>query len=104
MTLPATPQTEFRERDCNDGGGRKGAVTLLEALYSKVGAWGWLDADDFDEIGRALGHKLVGVSAKVEITQMERRGTVVVPVRRDGRWLVWITTDGLEMILKEAKR
>lgn len=104
MTLPATPQFESRDRDCNDGGGRQGAVTLLEAIYSKIGAWGWLDADDFEEIGRALGHKLVGQSAKTELTQMERRETVVIPVRRDGRWLVWITSDGLEMIMKEGNR
>lgn len=101
--LPATPVFEFRDRDCNDGGGRRGAVTLLEAVYSKLdnGSWGYLDSDDFDEIGRALGHKLVGVSAKEELRQCARRGTVVIQICYDHRWLVWITADGLEMIMKE---
>lgn len=72
------PQLTERDRDCNDGGGRRGHPTLLAAIAEMKGSEPVLKLTDrtWWDLADSVGH-LSPDSTRAELRQMEGRKTVM---------------------------
>lgn len=86
-------------RACNDGGGRNGNPTLLEAIVVLMGSDRWLRIDfkSLEALGAIVGH----ASAKTtmsELHQMAELSYTIWMLPAGADFIVWPTAEGEELL------
>lgn len=86
-------------RACNDGGGRNGNPTLLEAIVVLMGRDPYLrvDSRSLEALGAMCGHKTAVVTMN-ELREMATKSWTIWMLPSGYEWLVWPTQDGLDLL------
>lgn len=91
--------TRRRPRACNDGGGRNGNPTLLEAIAILTGSASWLKLDEkgMDALAALVGHRLTSVT-RTELREMSDESQTIFLLRSGPEFIVWITDEGTALM------
>jgi hypothetical protein len=90
-----TEEVTRRPRACNDGGGRNGNPTLLEAIATLMGREPWLRIDEkaLESLGAIVGHKSTSVT-RTELREMSDESMTIFLIHSGPEFIVWITDEG----------